>query len=101
MVTHSSFYICFGFSCTPEIKVVRADFTHTTRSIFNLGTFSLDCAIYVVESKYNYSIHAIRRSRKTKPDMKTRMSNHQFGIHILVFWSIYNLGIPIVSHNFE
>ena len=40
----------------------------------------------------------IRCSRKTKPDMKTRMNNHQFGIQFVVFWPIYNLAIPIVSH---
>ena len=105
MVSHSSFHIWFGFSCTPKIEVVRAVFTHTTRSIFSCGTFSLDCAIFVVESRWlgknvcNYL--TIRRSRKTKPDMKTRMNNHQFGIQFVVFWSIYNLAFPIVSHNFE
>ena len=30
--------------------------------------------------------------------MKTRMRNHQFGIQFVVFWPIYNLAIPIVSH---
>ena len=89
MVTHSSFHIWFVFSCTPQIKVVRAVFTQTTRSIFSSGTFSLNCAIFVVEFRWlgknicNYL--TIRRSRKTKPDLKTTMNNHQFGIQFVVF----------------
>ena len=42
-----------------------------------------------------------RRTRKPKPDMKSRMNNHQCGIPYVMFWSIYGLAIPIVSHNFE
>ena len=90
MVTHSTFHIWFGFSCTPKIKVITAVCTRKQRGqCLSEEHFCLGCVvIFVVESRC-LGINARSylnnwRTRKTKPDMKTRMINRQFGIQFVM-----------------
>ena len=84
MVIHSSFHIWFGFSWTPNSKVITDVFTQPPRLVHKNSTIERKCCAAknwpgcLVKNRSNYL--NFRCTRKNKPNMKTRMGNHLFGI---------------------